>query len=480
MKHSLAELVQLADSENISMGRAALAEQVEQEKATERAVYEKMRHAWNVMKESVVSGMDPNTRSLSGLTGGQASKLKAQAESGNSVGGEVLGKATANALAVAELNAAMGRIVAAPTAGACGIIPGALTSAMERFELDEETLVDALFCAAGVVVMNLHELDLNRIRGWGRGKWLLTIAFFLGVIGIGGVPLLNGYASKTLLHEAIAAGIAEAGEGVAIAEGAYWILAGIEWIFLFSGGCTFAYMLKLFICVFVEKNRDPERQELFDRTSKGYMGAGGIIAVFGTSISFIVLGQKPVFNALASFMTGQENVLEEFSPLSFECLEGALISLGIGTLLYLILIRLYLMKKGEYVDRWPSWLDLENLFYRPLLTRWLPGFFGAILRIPAENRVSSVVCRGVVTCAAWICRMLSIGTDALIILIRRSVLREHVVADTADRIGLLEKRVDEVREAYQPIRGNFSFALMLSCIGMMVILGVIMFFNLRH
>ena len=337
-----------------------------------------------------------------------------------------------------------------------------------------------LFCAAGVVVMNLHELDLNRIRGWGRGKWLLTIAFFLGVIGIGGVPLLNGYASKTLLHEAIAAGIAEAGEGVAIAEGAYWILAGIEWIFLFSGGCTFAYMLKLFICVFVEKNRDPERQELFDRTSKGYMGAGGIIAVFGTSISFIVLGQKPVFNALASFMTGQENVLEEFSPLSFECLEGALISLGIGTLLYLILIRLYLMKKGEYVDRWPSWLDLENLFYRPLLTRWLPGFFGAILRIPAENRVSSVVCRGVVTCAAWICRMLSIGTDALIILIRRSVLREHVVADTADRIGLLEKRVDEVREAYQPIRGNFSFALMLSCIGMMVILGVIMFFNLRH
>ena len=75
--------------------------------------------------------------------------------------------------------------------------------------------------------------------------------------------------------------------------------------------------------------------------------------------------------------------------------------------------------------------------------------------------------------------MLSIGTDALIILIRRSVLREHVVADTADRIGLLEKRVDEVREAYQPIRGNFSFALMLSCIGMMVILGVIMFFNLH-
>lgn len=165
MKHSLAELVQLADSENITMGRAALSEQVEQEKATERAVYDKMLRAWNVMKESVVGGMDPNTRSLSGLTGGQASKLKAQAESGNSVGGEVLGKATANALAVAELNAAMGRIVAAPTAGACGIIPGALTSAMERFDLDEETLVDALFCAAGVGAVIAHRASISGAEG---------------------------------------------------------------------------------------------------------------------------------------------------------------------------------------------------------------------------------------------------------------------------------------------------------------------------
>ena len=165
MKHSLAELIQLADSENITMGRAALAEQVEQEKASERAVYDKILHAWNVMKESVVTGMDPNTRSLSGLTGGQASKLRAQAESGNSVGGEVLGKATANALAVAELNAAMGRIVAAPTAGACGIIPGALTSAKERFNLDDDTIVDALFCAAGVGAVIAHRASISGAEG---------------------------------------------------------------------------------------------------------------------------------------------------------------------------------------------------------------------------------------------------------------------------------------------------------------------------
>ena len=94
-----------------------------------------------------------------------------------------------------------------------------------------------------------------------------------------------------------------------------------------------------------------------------------------------------MFNALASFMTGHENVLEEFAPLGFECVKGALISLGIGACLYVFFIRRVLMRKGEYVNLWPEWLDLENLLYRPLLTKWLPGFFGACLVRLAENKV---------------------------------------------------------------------------------------------
>ena len=366
-----------------------------------------------------------------------------------------------------------------------------------------------LFCAAGVVVMNLHELNLNTIRGWGRGKRALTVAFFLGVIGIGGVPLFNGYASKTLLHEAITAGIAEAGEGAAITAGAAGVLSVIEWIFLISGGCTFAYMLKLFICVFVEKNADPERQKKYEPgpdstgASKRYMGAGGYVAVCGTSLLFIALGMKSVFGTLASFMTGHADVLEEFAPLSFECVKGALISLGIGTLLYVFLIRGVLMKKGEYLDLWPAWLDLENLLYRPLLTRWLPGLFGTILSVPAENRILRRVCpavlkaggaaasvfaqnrilepalRGLARVSAAAARSLAVSTDAVIVLLRRSVLRERVVADTGKKIGFWRKRRDEVREAYNPILGNFSFALMASCVGMMIIFGVIMYFNLK-
>ena len=147
---SLAELVQLAVSENITMGRAALAEQVRQDHASERALTEKMAEVLKVMRESVESGMDPNTRSLSGLTGGQASKLMALADSGNSVGGDVLGRATASALAVAELNAAMGRIVAAPTAGASGILPGVLFTCAKERGWNDEKLLSGLLTAGAI------------------------------------------------------------------------------------------------------------------------------------------------------------------------------------------------------------------------------------------------------------------------------------------------------------------------------------------
>ena len=57
--------------------------------------------------------------------------------------------------------------------------------------------------AAGVVVMNLHKLNLNDIRGFGRKKPLLLYTFLMGSLGIGGIPLFNGYVSKTLIHESI-------------------------------------------------------------------------------------------------------------------------------------------------------------------------------------------------------------------------------------------------------------------------------------
>ncbi len=363
-----------------------------------------------------------------------------------------------------------------------------------------------LFCAAGVVVMNAEALDLNEIRGFGRNKTLLKISFFLGLVGISGVPMFNGYASKTLLHEAITSGIHEAGEGAAITLAQAHDLHVIEWIFLISGGCTFAYMLKLFICVFVEKNKDLRTQEAFDKAGKSYMNAGSTLVVFGTSILFILLGQKPVFGAIASLMTGHHGVLEEFRPLSFECISGGLISLSIGLFLYLVFIRRVLMTRdGVYADRWPAWLVLEDLLYRPMLTKWLPAVFGTILSVFGENKILTRICRGLMMVMtntvpqtgedrllkkaafmvfyffAAVLKVLSMGTDALIMLSRKTVLRERVITGKAQgTLSFFHKKRDEIREGYGSLTANFSFAMMFACIGMLLILGVIVFYIVRR
>ena len=102
-----------------------------------------------------------------------------------------------------------------------------------------------LVFSAGVIYMNLHKLNLNEIRGFGKKKVVLNICFLLAALGIAGIPGLNGYISKTLIHEAIVEGIPEYG----------FYLRIIEWIFLISGGLTLAYMSKLYICIFIEDGK---------------------------------------------------------------------------------------------------------------------------------------------------------------------------------------------------------------------------------
>lgn len=364
-------------------------------------------------------------------------------------------------------------------AGAAGLSDSALTalSGSLLHMVNHSMLKLSLFCAAGVIVMNIHALDLNEIRGYGRNKTTLKIAFALGLLGISGVPLFNGYASKTLLHEGITAAVS--GEAASGAAGAVFggtgilLLKIIEWTFLISGGCTLAYMLKLFLCIFVEKNADKARQALYDRSGR-CMNKASSCSVLGTSLLFIVLGQKPVYGAIAAVMTGKAGVLDQFQPFSLSSLGGGLLSVGIGTGIYLVLVRGMLMKDGSYVDRWPEKLDLEELFYRPLLTKWLPAVFGPVAAVFGENRVLIPACRGVFFAGAFIGRCMATGTDGLIVLLRRTVVSERrVTGKRQERLNSLNWKRQELERAYQPIVQNFSFALMVSCIGILVIFVVL-------
>ncbi|MEG2253583.1 MAG: proton-conducting transporter membrane subunit, partial [Clostridia bacterium] len=115
-----------------------------------------------------------------------------------------------------------------------------------------------LFLCAGVVALNTHLLELNDVRGFGRRKPALHIAFLLGALGISGIPLFSGYLSKSLLHE----GIVECIAHVTQLGGNARPYAIAEWIFLISGGMTLCYMLKLYLCLFWQ--RHPTRQAEFD------------------------------------------------------------------------------------------------------------------------------------------------------------------------------------------------------------------------
>ncbi len=130
-----------------SIGRAAVRWQAEQDDASEAEECERMRHTLAVMRQSVRDGLDPDLRSLSGRVGGQAAKMAAPGQP-ERLG--LTGKACAYALAVAESNACMGKIVAAPTAGSCGILPGTLLAAQEKEGFSDDALVLSLFAAAAV------------------------------------------------------------------------------------------------------------------------------------------------------------------------------------------------------------------------------------------------------------------------------------------------------------------------------------------
>ena len=329
-----------------------------------------------------------------------------------------------------------------------------------------------LFMAAGVVVMNLHALTLDDIRGFGRNKLFLKIAFALGALGISGVPLFNGYISKTLLHEGIVDGLHEA-----VWSGG--LLKCIEWIFLFSGGLTFAYMTKLFICVFVEKNKDPERQKEFD-ADKTCMNRLSTLVICGSSLLMVILGQPAVMKRLAAYMTGFDGIME-FRAFSLENLKGSFISLAIGALVYIFFIRKVLLKNGSYVNLWPEGLDLEDLVYRPLLTKWLPAVFGSIAAVFGENKVLRPVMRALVMTGSVLARLLCGSTDFILILLRKTIFRQRkVVSPESKSMNRLQKTLLATEETTDSLMSNFSFAMMMTCIGILIILGTLVVLSLTQ
>ena len=145
---SCEEMLAAARSQKITLAEAVLRSDLEESRLTEAHSRAAMRHLWQVM-QATSQEYDPAQRSRSGLSGGDAAKVEQAWQQGRLLGDDYLAAVTAEALKTAECNACMKRIVAAPTAGSCGVLPAVLIPLAEERDVPEETILQALYIAAG-------------------------------------------------------------------------------------------------------------------------------------------------------------------------------------------------------------------------------------------------------------------------------------------------------------------------------------------
>ena len=146
--NSIAELAELAQKANCPISQIVIQWELENNFVSEEKQRAMMLKNWQVMEESLKRGLTNYEKSVSGLTGGDAVKLYAYRQHGYT--GEAVLSAAASAVGVSEVNAVMGRIVACPTAGSCGIVPAAIYAAAEKNGNNIDEIVDALFTASGI------------------------------------------------------------------------------------------------------------------------------------------------------------------------------------------------------------------------------------------------------------------------------------------------------------------------------------------
>ena len=193
---SIAELVDQATAQGARISQIVLRDPAAQMDTEPQVLFRKMRENYHVMQESIQKGADPDIKSTSGLTGGDAWKLYSVYEKKKSLTGSFMAGAMWRALAVSELNAAMGRIVAAPTAGSCGILPAAIVTMQEEYSLDEYDCVMALFTASAVGMVIGNNASLAGASGGCQAECGSASAMAAAAIVelAGGTPQMSGEA----------------------------------------------------------------------------------------------------------------------------------------------------------------------------------------------------------------------------------------------------------------------------------------------
>ena len=193
---TLKEILEVSEARQVPFWEAVLMDDMK-ERGVEREVsFETMRGMYQAMRLADVD-YDAALRSASGLVGGDGAKLEAFRRKENRLIGDFLTKVMEKAVKMGESNACMKRIVAAPTAGSCGVIPAVLLSYEEQREESEERMVEALFVAAGIGEAIANSASISGAEGGCQAEIGSASA-----MAAGAVTYLEGGDNEAVIHAA--------------------------------------------------------------------------------------------------------------------------------------------------------------------------------------------------------------------------------------------------------------------------------------
>jgi len=234
MYKSLVDAIRDAEAQDISLARLALETEASDQGRTVEDIRSALLRALNVMRGAVTQGMTGDLYSASGLVGGDAAKLRTGPD--GPLAGTPFRDILARALAVQEVNAAMGVIVAAPTAGGAGVLPAVLTGLAAARSIDDDTLVSALAVAGLIGAVIAERASLSGAEGGCQAETGAAAAMAAGAATemLGGTPSQVGHATALAMQGTLGlvcdplGGLVELPCVFRNATGAAIALAGIE------------------------------------------------------------------------------------------------------------------------------------------------------------------------------------------------------------------------------------------------------------
>lgn len=195
------KLLELCDSNGMSISEVMKQREYDEGTSSKEEIIKKMRRVLEIMRNSATTPVNTPMKSMGGLIGGEAEKLNDYSQEKKNIGGSVLSRGIMYAVAVLECNASMGLIVAAPTAGSSGVVPGLLLAMQDVYSFSDEKVIDALFASGAIGYLAMRNATVAGAVGGCQAE--MGVASAMAAAGavelMGGTPAQSLDAASTVL-----------------------------------------------------------------------------------------------------------------------------------------------------------------------------------------------------------------------------------------------------------------------------------------